>query len=205
MRLGLIGEDFTSRSPAVSAQTCINLYPALIDDPKALGEVALAAGEAREALSAWQSVQRHRPEYLALVAAGWLQAHEACGTLAQGIADLKSIHDAQASADTLVAIAHAIERLDGSRAAQDWVEAEVRRHPSLLGLQTLIELRLPEAREEHLRELELTRTLITPQVARLSRYGCLQCGFKARQFHWQCPGCGSWDRYPPRRSEELER
>jgi hypothetical protein len=33
MKIGLVGEDYSSRSPAVSAQTCINVFPALIDDP----------------------------------------------------------------------------------------------------------------------------------------------------------------------------
>lgn len=33
MKIPLVGEDFSSRSPAVSAQTCINVFPSLIDDP----------------------------------------------------------------------------------------------------------------------------------------------------------------------------
>lgn len=40
MKIPLVGEDYASRSPAVSAQTCINLFPAMIDDPN---EAAVAA------------------------------------------------------------------------------------------------------------------------------------------------------------------
>lgn len=36
----------------------------------------------------------------------------------------------------------------------------------------------------------------------LTRYRCAACGFEARQHFWQCPGCQSWDSYPPRRVEE---
>lgn len=35
------------------------------------------------------------------------------------------------------------------------------------------------------------------------RYRCAACGFEARQYFWQCPGCQTWDSYPPLRSEEL--
>lgn len=37
----------------------------------------------------------------------------------------------------------------------------------------------------------------------LKRYRCAACGFEARQYFWQCPGCQSWDSYPPQRVEEL--
>ncbi len=37
----------------------------------------------------------------------------------------------------------------------------------------------------------------------LKRYRCAACGFEARQYFWQCPGCQSWDSYPPVRVEEL--
>ncbi|WP_101047978.1 lipopolysaccharide assembly protein LapB [Macromonas nakdongensis] len=37
----------------------------------------------------------------------------------------------------------------------------------------------------------------------LKRYRCAACGFEARQYFWQCPGCQGWDSYPPKRVEEL--
>jgi hypothetical protein len=36
----------------------------------------------------------------------------------------------------------------------------------------------------------------------LQRYRCAACGFEAQHWFWQCPGCLSWDSYPPRRIEE---
>ena len=38
----------------------------------------------------------------------------------------------------------------------------------------------------------------------LHRYRCAACGFEAQRHFWQCPGCQSWDSYPPRRIEELD-
>ncbi|MDO5653735.1 MAG: lipopolysaccharide assembly protein LapB [Brachymonas sp.] len=37
----------------------------------------------------------------------------------------------------------------------------------------------------------------------LARYRCAACGFAAQTHYWQCPGCHSWDSYPPRRVEEI--
>jgi len=32
-------------------------------------------------------------------------------------------------------------------------------------------------------------------LARAEAYRCGDCGFAARRFHWQCPGCQSWDSF----------
>ena len=48
------------------------------------------------------------------------------------------------------------------------------------------------------------RTLIHAQARKLARYRCSKCGFRAREFHWQCPGCSQWDTYAPKRIEELD-
>jgi len=37
----------------------------------------------------------------------------------------------------------------------------------------------------------------------LHRYRCAACAFEAQHYFWQCPGCLSWDSYPPQRLEDL--
>ena len=53
-------------------------------------------------------------------------------------------------------------------------------------------------------DLELVRSLVQGQTRRLARYRCENCGFRARQFYWQCPACMAWETYPPRRTEEFD-
>lgn len=66
-------------------------------------------------------------------------------------------------------------------------------------------MRAPQVEGRERAEVELAQRLIRAQALRLSRYVCRNCGFKARQFYWHCPGCNQWDTYAPKRSEELER
>ena len=49
----------------------------------------------------------------------------------------------------------------------------------------------------------MVKNLVHGYTQKLARYQCSHCGFKARQFYWQCPGCSLWETYPPRRTEEL--
>ena len=81
---------------------------------------------------------------------------------------------------------------------------ELRRNPTLLGLDKLLEAEILSAPVERRHDLELVRNLVQGQTRRLARYRCETCGFRARQFHWQCPACMSWETYPPRRTEEFD-
>jgi lipopolysaccharide assembly protein B len=175
------------------------------------GETAFTDGDVADALDAWRQVARISPPHLALIGERWLLAHERLGRTDDGVAVLEKVHRDNASVDALRALARCRARRDGPRAAVEWLQHELARTPSLLGLEQLIELRraaaaAPGAAPSPLADAdsELTSTLIRRQAARLSRFVCGQCGFKAREFYWQCPGCNHWDSYPPRRTEELE-
>src|SRR6267378_4124 len=61
-----------------------------------------------------------------------------------------------------------------------------------------------DAEERRAEAVALLRRLIQSQAQKLARYRCSQCGFRSREFYWNCPGCTNWDSYPPRRIEELE-
>ena len=168
-------------------------------------EVALAEADAAAAIRAWSEVARSSPAHLALVADGWLQAHRTVGLLDQGIATLEKVLHETPSVDGLSALIRARTERDGAAAALAWARGALREHPSLLGLEMLLELRARVLADTDRDDIELTQKLIRGQAQRLSRYVCGHCGFKARQYYWQCPGCNRWDSYAPRRSEELER
>lgn len=168
------------------------------------GELDLAEGDPQAAIAAWRPVLERKPAYAALMARGWLKAHEALGQLDEGIAALEAAHRLHPGVDTLAAIADALAGSRGAVPALNWADEQLRNQPSLLGLEKLLGLRKAAAGGQADPDRDLTQQLIAPQARRLSRYVCMHCGFKARQFYWQCPGCSRWDTYAPKRGEELE-
>lgn len=38
--------------------------------------------------------------------------------------------------------------------------------------------------------------VLNAEAARQQHYQCTNCGFRARQFYWQCPGCKRWETLP---------
>ena len=45
------------------------------------------------------------------------------------------------------------------------------------------------------------KDLVGPHIKRLAVYLCANCGFRAKQFFWHCPGCQKWETYSPKRTE----
>jgi lipopolysaccharide biosynthesis regulator YciM len=110
------------------------------------------------------------------------------------------------SIDLLETVVKAARAVEGSEAANEVARLEMHRNPSLLALGQVLDTRgaLDLPRPEDRADLDVVRGLLSNHTKRIGRYVCSQCGFKARNFYWQCPGCTNWETYPPRRTEELE-
>ena len=168
------------------------------------GEVALAAADVGAAIEAWRRIEQQNPQYLALIAARLPDAYRRAGREEQGSALLRSWLASYPSLDLLDAVFQSELQGSGATAAYTLVRDEVRRNPTLLGLDKLLEAQILVAPPEQRPELQLMKNLIHDHTRRVARYRCDGCGFKARQFYWRCPACGGWETYPPRRSEEYD-
>jgi lipopolysaccharide biosynthesis regulator YciM len=169
-----------------------------------LGELAASEGNLEDAIESWKRVEAQNPAHLVLVAEKLLAAHTQLGRQDEGLALLRGYLASYPSLDMLDIVFRTVLQREGPAVANELVRAELRRTPTLLGLDRLLEAQLLEAPLERRRDLELIRDLVHDHTRSLSLYRCDECGFKARQFYWHCPACHGWETYPPRRSEERE-
>ncbi len=168
------------------------------------GDALMVLGKPEEALATWRRVEKQSMPHTVLVAQRLMEGFQSVGRSQEGISLLKSYLSETASIDLLEVLFKAVLKQDGVEAANTLVHDELRRTPTLLGLDKLLEAQLlvvpPEIRED----LSFVRNLVQRYASRLSRYQCNHCGFEARQFYWQCPGCHQWETYPPKRVEEMK-
>ena len=168
------------------------------------GDLALQEGLPEAAITGWTRVEQQNPVYLSLVADKLMAAYRQLGRAEQGRQLLRGYLERHPSLDLLDAAFQAERDIGGPEAAYTLVRDELRRNQTLLGLDKLLEAQVLVAPPEWRSDLELVKNLIHTHTRRVARYRCDNCGFKARQFHWRCPGCGGWETYPPRRTEEFD-
>lgn len=169
-----------------------------------LGDLHAAAGDLENAIEAWKRIEQQNPVYLALVAVKLMEAYRKLGRSEQGLQLLRGYLAQHPSLDLLDAAFQWTLEDETPEAAYQLVRDELRRNPTLLGLDKLLQAQILVAPPERRADLELVKNLIHNHTRKVARYRCDSCGFKARQFYWRCPGCGAWESYPPKRTEEFD-
>jgi lipopolysaccharide biosynthesis regulator YciM len=162
------------------------------------GRRHLRAGRPQAALTAWDELRDRHPTRFLLVAADYAAAAQTCG---QQAAAHSALSDALAR-QPAVELLQALETLEPADAPERLPRllAHLQQHPSLSAAQCL--LALPPAAWTPAAWTAL-RDAIARSAGPLQRYRCGNCGFEAQHYFWQCPGCLSWDSYPPQRIDAL--
>lgn len=197
-KLGLADDANTNLDAALAAnEKCVraNLMK---------GEWLAAAGQHEKAIEVWRRIEAQNPAYLGLMAEEILASYETLGKTEQGLTELRALQQQYPALDMFNAIFRATMKSEGAAAAYDLVKADLRQNPTLVGLDRLLEAELLVAPENRQADLKVLKDLVHTHSSRLAVYLCANCGFKARQFYWQCPACAGWETFPPRRTAEYD-
>jgi len=168
------------------------------------GDIALQQDKLEEAVECWQRIEQQDPTFLALVAQRLLEAFRKLERRDEGLQLLRGYLDHYPSLDLLDVVFQLVLESEGAEVAYGLVRDELKRNPTLLGFDKLIDARLLLASPETRPDLDLAKSIVQGYTRRLARYRCDNCGFKARQFYWRCPACGGWETYSPKRTEEFD-
>jgi len=169
-----------------------------------LGDLEIAAKRPEAAIEAWKRIESQNPPYLALVAERLFNAYKQRGKLEEGVNLLRGYLAKYPSLDLLNVVFQGTLESQGNEPAYRLARDELRRMPTLLGLDKLLEAQMLEAPLDRRRDLELVKELVNQHTRSLAMYKCDNCGFRARQYYWHCPACAAWETYSPRRTEEAK-
>jgi lipopolysaccharide assembly protein B len=153
------------------------------------------AGDAAQALQILQALAERVPTAMPLIAQQLPTLAKACAQEAAALQLLQNHYAHSPSLDVL----HAMTALQPGAGARDWYVKHLEHTPSLVAATHWI----AGERLEHEQFHPLVQRALDHATKPLQRYRCAACGFEAQQHFWQCPGCQTWDSFPPVRVEEL--
>ena len=174
-----------------------------------LGDLEAKAGADAAAIEAWRRLEEVNPAYLPIVAERLTQAYARSGRQDEAIALLKAYLERRPSPDLLHFLFQTVAQARGWDAARQLAAEELKRHPSLRALDDYLQAsnavqpadQVAAGEEGRGVEVRIAQDLVHRQVSRSAFYLCGSCGFKARQYFWQCPACARWESISPEREE----
>lgn len=204
-----LGQEALRRKDLPEVERSIQLaLQAIPNHARALilqGDYLMAMDRPAQAIEVWGIVANTHPAYMHLLADRWMAAHAALDKADAGLTALCNLLKTQASGELLDIVQKHMTQIRGAQATEVMLVDVMQHSPSLSALSKLAETRLALAETngspERISDLQATLRLLKQRTTSLARYTCGNCGFRARRFYWQCPGCNHWEAYSPRRSE----
>lgn len=164
-----------------------------------LGDLETKAGDDAAAIAAWRQLEVVNPAYLPIVAERLTQAMLRNGQQAAAIELLMDYLQRRPSPDLLHFLFQTVAQARGWDAARQLAADELKRHPSLRALDDYLQASNAVRQADASVEDRVAQDLVHRQVSRGDYYQCGGCGFKARQYFWQCPACARWESIAPER------
>lgn len=168
-----------------------------------LGDLEAQAGQDEAAIAAWRRIEDINPAFLPIAADRLVQAHGRLDRYDQAVRLLQGYLEQRPSPDLLHLLFQTVAARQGWEAARALAASELKKHPSLRALDDYLQASnaLQSEDEDGRVEYRLAQDLVHRQVSQIAHYQCGECGFKARQFFWQCPACARWESISPERLE----
>ena len=204
-----LAEEALRRKDIATAERHIDLaMQSVPSHPRATilrGDCFVAQNQLEKAVATWSLIAQNHPAYLALVADRWIDVHKALSKADEGLQVLVDALKTQAGGELLDITFKHVMALRGVPQAEALMNEVMRHTPSLSAMALRVQARLTLAEvaqnDKAAQEFKASYGLLKQRTNTLARYTCGNCGFRARRFYWQCPGCNHWESYSPRRGE----
>ncbi len=169
-----------------------------------LGDLETTEGAHQAAITHWKRIEFQQPEYLGLVAGKMLKSYRAMDNLNEGMAQLNTYLETYKLPSLMSVLYEATLAEEGAEKAARLARNELIRQPSLTTLDQLLQARAM-ADDVNNQDIQLMQQTVRNAMGNRAAYHCNQCGFRAKQYHWQCPACNAWESLPAEPSEAVSR
>ncbi len=173
-----------------------------------LGDLNAKVGNNATAISHWKRIEFQQPEYLGLVAKKLLRSYAATKKPDEGLTLLNTYLENYKLPSLMSALYEATLAEQGAESAAKLARNELIRQPSLQTLDQLLQARAmsdSSGKKTSSQDIQLMQQTVRNAIGNRAAYHCNQCGFRAKQYHWQCPACNAWESLPAEPSEAIHR
>ncbi|MEO5702717.1 MAG: lipopolysaccharide assembly protein LapB [Gammaproteobacteria bacterium] len=166
--------------------------------------IAMAKGDYHAAIRDFKNVQCQDANFLPEVIAPLVKCYKNLGLTQEMVDYLKQMLLKHNSITLMLTLAELLREQHGDQEAALFITEQLRKRPSVRGLDRLIELNLTHFEGGAREHLLILKDLIVKLLEGKPVYKCNNCGFTGKAMHWQCPGCKNWSSIKPIQGVEGE-
>lgn len=180
-----------------------NLRKALNIDPDcaraSLIEAELLQNNSRykQAIRAYKRIEKQDPEYIPEAISPMLECYRKLDKVDEYMNYLHGIVDRHGGITAILMLADLIADKEGEDAAVTFITSQLKKHPTIRGVDRLVEYAMSQAQGSSRDSLISIKELTGELLENRPIYKCYQCGFDAKSLHWQCPSCKNWNTVKP--------
>jgi len=161
------------------------------------GDLAMDAGQYRQAVRAYRRVESQDPAFLPEVIDRLVDALGRAEHPSALIAYIDRLGQRYNGFSVIHVATRVIRQREGEAAARTFFRDQMLKRPSLRGLREWVSMELEHASERSRPGTEIVLNMLDRLLESKPVYQCHQCGYQGKVLHWQCPSCRRWNTVKP--------
>ncbi|NKB36695.1 MAG: lipopolysaccharide assembly protein LapB [Gammaproteobacteria bacterium] len=175
----------------------LNKDPACVRASILEGTLLKKDGKLKSALKAYKRVEKQDVEYLPEVIESVLECYQKLEQPKAALEFLQHSQEKHSGTDSMLLLTELIIEQQGEEEGINYIAQQLRDRPTVRGVDRLLKYSLRNIQGEDRSRLKTIKELTESLLENRPAYKCQQCGFKAKQLHWQCPSCKNWTTLKP--------
>lgn len=168
------------------------------------GQLEFESENYKDAIKALKRIKNQDPDFVPESLPNLSDCYVQMGQEKELVRYLKGCLDDKPAVSLVLTLADLKFKSEGEAGAIKVIADYLRAHPSIRGLNRLINLQFEKSEGEARENLSILKQLTEQLMERKPIYHCSHCGFSGKSLHWRCPGCNRWGTIKPIRGLEGE-
>lgn len=162
-----------------------------------LADLDIKNSRFKQAIKSLKNVPEQDPEFITEIIEPLVRCYREIDAMDECVDYLEQSLSKYPRASVIFVIGDYLSQEKSVDLAIDFVSAQLRRHPSIRGLNRLIYWHLESAHGTVRDKLQMLYDITTKFLENKPIYRCTHCGFGGKLLHWHCPSCKQWSRMKP--------
>lgn len=161
------------------------------------GEYESSVGDCKAAIRAYRNIEDQDASYISEAIAPLEKCYRSIGKTSEYREYLEGILNQYGGVTAMLSLAELLKSEQGERAAMKFIIEQLRKRPSVRGLERLVEYNMQNTEGPARENMQILSDLVKKLSTLKSSYKCQACGFEAKAMHWHCPSCKRWSSVKP--------